>query len=116
MLRLVTDENFRGPILDGMRLRHPELDIVRVQDVDLAGADDPTILAWAAAENRVLLTHDRKTMQRYVEDRISGGLPMPGVCIVSDKMPVGQAIEQLLFVVFCGLEDEWKDQILQLPL
>ena len=52
MLRLLADENFNGDIVRALLLRQPDLDIVRVQDVDLAGVDDPDILAWAAANER----------------------------------------------------------------
>ena len=48
MLRLLTDENFNGDIIRGLLLREPDLDLVRVQDVGLAGNDDQEILAWAA--------------------------------------------------------------------
>ncbi len=48
MLRLAADENFNGNIVRGLLRRRPDLDIVRIQDVGLAGADDPAILAWAA--------------------------------------------------------------------
>ena len=58
MLLLVADENFNNDILRGLLRRKPELDIVRIQDVGLSGASDPTVLEWAAEQNRVLLTHD----------------------------------------------------------
>lgn len=48
MLRFVADENFNNDIVRGLLRRTPELDIVRVQDVELSGADDPTVLDWAA--------------------------------------------------------------------
>lgn len=35
MLRLVSDENFNGDIVRGLLLRHPALDLRRVQDVGL---------------------------------------------------------------------------------
>ncbi|WP_179131153.1 hypothetical protein [Candidatus Entotheonella palauensis] len=41
MLRLLSDENFHGDIIRGLRLQHPNLDLLRVQDVGLEGADDP---------------------------------------------------------------------------
>lgn len=41
MLRFAADENFNADIVRGLRRRLPELDIVRVQDVGLSGADDP---------------------------------------------------------------------------
>ena len=41
MLRLAFDENLNNDILRGLLRRAPALDIVRVQDADLGGADDP---------------------------------------------------------------------------
>ena len=52
MLRLLADENFNGDIVRALLLREPDLNIVRVQDVGLAGVDDPDILAWAATNDR----------------------------------------------------------------
>ena len=65
MLRLAADENFNSDIVRGLLRRKPGLDIVRIQDVGLSGADDPTVLEWAAREGRVLLTHDVTTITRY---------------------------------------------------
>jgi predicted nuclease of predicted toxin-antitoxin system len=61
-VRLLTDENFNGSILRGLIKRLPKLDVVRIQDVGLIHADDPTILEWAANEQRILLTHDVATI------------------------------------------------------
>ena len=44
MLRLAADENFNNDIVRGLLRRKPELDIVRIQDVGLSGAEDPTVL------------------------------------------------------------------------
>lgn len=56
MLRFVADENFNGAVVRGLLRRVPSVDIVRVQDVGLSGAEDPAILDWAGREGRVLLT------------------------------------------------------------
>lgn len=61
MLRFLGDENLKGDIQRGLLRRQPELDLVRVQDVGLSGSDDPTVLAWAAEQGRIVLTHDRAT-------------------------------------------------------
>ena len=50
MLGLLADENFNGDIMRALLLRQPDLDILRVQDVGLAGVGDPDILAWASRE------------------------------------------------------------------
>ena len=65
MLRFISDENFNGDIVRGLFLRQPDLDLLRVQDVGLGTVDDPTILSWAAKNNRLLLTHDRATMPDF---------------------------------------------------
>lgn len=79
MIRFAADENFNHDIVRGLLRRTPHLDIVRVQDVGLSGADDATVLEWAAREGRVLLTHDVSTLTRYAYERVQAGKPMPGV-------------------------------------
>jgi predicted nuclease of predicted toxin-antitoxin system len=55
------------------------VDVVRVQDIGLTGADDPTVLARAAEHGRVLITHDVETVTRFAFERVDTGLPMPSV-------------------------------------
>jgi predicted nuclease of predicted toxin-antitoxin system len=116
VLKLVSDENFNGDILRGLFRRVPELDIVRVQDVGLDATPDPDILAWAASEDRILLTHDRETMPNFAYDRVRAGEPMPGVFVVSDLMPIGQAIDEIRLAVDCLLPEECKDLVRFFPL
>lgn len=114
---LLADENFNGRILRGPVRRVPELDVVRVQDVpEIFTAKDPVILEWAAAENRIILSHDISTMASFAYERIQAGRPMPGVFQVSAAMPVGQAIEELELIVRAGRAGEWKGQVRFLPL
>ncbi len=93
MLRLAADENFNGDIVRGLLLRRPELDLIRIQDAGLEGADDPTVLAWAAENDRILLTHDRATMPDFAYARLGSGQPMPGLFVLNDRFPVRQAID-----------------------
>ena len=116
MLLLAADENFNGNIVRGLLQRQPALDIVRLQDVELSGADDPRVLEWTAQEGRVLLTHDVSTMTRYAYERVQEGQPMPGVFEVSRDLPIGRAIEEILLLAECSLEGEWEGQAQYLPL
>jgi predicted nuclease of predicted toxin-antitoxin system len=79
MLRLAADENFNGDIVRGLLRRNQKLDIVRVQDVGLSGANDPSVLQWAADQGRIVVTHDISTLAKHALDRVAGGQPMPGV-------------------------------------
>jgi len=116
MLRFVADENFNNDIVRGMLRRAPDLDIVRVQDVELSGADDPTALDWAARTGRILLTHDVKTITQHAYERVRAGLPMPGVFEVSRAVPISVAIDDLVLLAECSLDDEWDGQVRYLPL
>jgi predicted nuclease of predicted toxin-antitoxin system len=73
MLRFLADENFNNDILRGLLRRQPDLDVVRVQDIGLSGAADPTLLGWAAQQGRIILTHDVTTMTRYAYERVQAG-------------------------------------------
>jgi len=112
MLKLLADENFDNTILRGLFRWKPDADILRVQDVALAGADDPTVLAWAAEEGRVLLTHDVSTITKYAYERVEKGYPMPGVIEVRTDAPIGQIIEDILVVLECIATGELEGQIL----
>ena len=116
MLRLLADENFNDEIVRGLLLRQPGLDLVRVPDVGLAGADDPDILAWAAENNRIVLTYDRATMSDYAYERVAAGEGMAGVFILNDRFPVGRAINEILLMDACSEQAEWNGRAVHVPL
>ena len=116
MLKLACDENLNNNILRGLFRKRSDLDIVRIQDAGLTGADDPTVLEWAARENRVLLTHDVATITRYAYERLDAGHAMPGVFEIDPFAPMGQVIEDVLLLAEFSFEGEWEGQIAYIPL
>jgi hypothetical protein len=114
--RLLADENFHADIVRGLRLRLAELDLVRVQDVQLRSADDPTILEWAAANDRILLTHDRATMPGFAYDRVTKQAPMPGVFVINDHVAIRDAIDELQIIIECTQPHEWNSLVAFIPL
>ena len=115
MLRLAADENFNGDIVRGLLRRNPEVDIVRLQDAGLSGADDRSVLQWAADHGRVLITHDISTLAKCALDRVAAGQPMPGVFEVRSVAPIGQMIDDRILLVECSIEGEWEGQVRFLP-
>lgn len=116
MLRFAADESLNARILRGLLRQIPDLDIMRIQDTDLSGADDRAVLQWAADTGRVLLTHDVKTITRWAYDRIEAGEPMPGVVEVGQDIPVGAAIEDLVLLATAGVPEDCEQRIIYLPL
>jgi hypothetical protein len=83
MLRFLTDEDFDGRLTSALLARVPGLDLVRTQDTGLMHTPDPDILAWAAGEGRIVLSHDRNTMyprKRWSAD--AGPLCRGSACLV----------------------------------
>ena len=63
-----------------------------------------------------MLTHDRATMPGYAYQRVVAGETMMGVFVVSDRLPVGQAIEEILLMDSCSEQTEWQGLVVYLPL
>ena len=114
-MRFVADENFDNRILRGLLLRKPDLDIVRVQDLEIAGTDDDSVLAWADRAERVLLTHDQRTVPQYAYERLQRGETVAGVIVVKDTLSLGSVIEDILLIAEATSADEWVNQVQRLP-
>src|SRR6516165_7455231 len=95
MLRLLIDEDVHGDIVEGLRRKLPAIDFVRVVDVGLGHSADSRILEWAAQEERVVVSVDKKTLAVDAWDRVARGLPMPGVAILRTILTIGHAINEL---------------------
>jgi predicted nuclease of predicted toxin-antitoxin system len=116
MIPLAVDENFDHHIVRALSRRIPGLDARTVADAGLAGADDPTVLEWAAREGRVLLTHDVRTMTRFAYERVARGEPMPGVIEVRARSPIGEVLDDLMLIVLCSTLDDFRGQVFYVPL
>jgi hypothetical protein len=116
MLRLVSDEDVHDDIIRGLKRRQPDLDIVRVVDVELGRTPDPIILEWAAREDRVLITGDVNTMVGSAWGRVHSALPLAGVLALRENVGIGRVIEDILLVAQCATAAEIRDQVWYIPL
>lgn len=111
MLRLASDADVHGDIIRGLRRRLPEIDLVRVQDALPEGTRDVEILAWAAAEKRILVTNDRNTMVGFAYQRVTAGHWLPGVIATTNEQSIGAAIDDILLIAEYMPEAEIGDQV-----
>jgi hypothetical protein len=116
VIELLVDQNFNEDIVDGLTRLDANLEITYARHVGLDAAADETLLDWCAAHGLVLLTHDRKTIPPLAYARIAAGLPVPGVFLVSNQVPKGQAIDEILLAIHCLTADDCKDQVHYFPL
>ena len=115
MVRILTDNDFHGRIIRGLLRRRPGFDVIRVQDIGLAGAMDPEILVWAAENDRIVATRDHNTMIGYARARMAAGEVMPGLFVVDHSAPIGRTLDTLLLIDDDSQHSEWSNRIEFLP-
>ena len=116
MIAFLVDQNFNAHIVDGLTRRNSLMELIHVRDIGLAAADDSVVLERAAIQGLVLLIHDRQTIPSFAYQRIAKGLPMPGVFLVRDDMPIAKAIEQILIAAYCFSSEECKGVVRYFPI
>ncbi len=114
-MKFLADENFNNDILRGVWRRIPDARFIRVQDTEIAGADDPRVLEYAAEQGYIVLSHDVNTMRGYFYDRIKAELPTPGLFLVHKRTSIGEVIDALELIILASDESEWLGQATYLP-
>ena len=116
MLRLLIDQDLDHSILRGLLLRVSNLDVVTAHQVGLSNASDPEVLAWAAKQERIIVTHDRRTMPYHATSRIARAEKVAGMVVVSKQLPISRVINDLEIIVSCSDMIEWQNIVKHLPL
>jgi hypothetical protein len=110
------DNDLRESIVVGVRRREPTVTFTRVRQHGMRTASDEAILAFAAERGLIVVTQDVNTMTAEAYRRISRQLPMAGLAVAREEVPVGPAIESLLMIWAASEAEEWRDRVEYLPL
>ena|SRR5215472_3940301 len=116
MIRFMADADLNDAIPRGCRRREPALDFRSANDANLEGLIDPDVLTLASAEDRILVSHDFQTMPRHFGDFLKARGSSPGMILVPQHMPIGEAMEELLLIWGASYSEEWRDRWRALPL
>lgn len=114
-VRFQADSDLNEDIVMGVVRREPMIDFQTASEANLRGLLDQRVLALAANENRILVSHDRRTMPRHFADFIVNE-KSPGVVIIAQNVSVNAAIEELLLIWAASDAQEWRNLIVDLPL
>jgi len=114
VIRFQADADLRQAIVIGTIRRQPSLDFQSANEAGFEGIKDAEVLAIAARDARVLVTHDRKTMPnefgQFITSRTSSG-----VLILSQNLPINEAIDAIILVWEASTAEEWINQIMTFP-
>ncbi|MCY7322844.1 MAG: DUF5615 family PIN-like protein [Phormidesmis sp. CAN_BIN36] len=114
-VRYQADADLNQGIVTGVLRREHTIDFQTASAAGLRGVKDPEVLAIAAQQGRILVSHDRRTMPSEFAEFIVNS-QSAGVIIVSRKLPIEVAIEELLIIWAASSLEEWLDRIAKLPL
>jgi hypothetical protein len=114
-IRFQADADFNQNIVRAVRRRQPAIDFQTADEAGLRGVGDLEVLAASARESRILVSHDRRTMPQHFSEFLTQQ-HSPGVFLLSQYLPISQAVEELLTVWEASEAEEWVDTIQALPL
>ena len=115
-LTFQADADLDGRVLRGLRRAAPEIDIRSAADAGLAALDDLQVLRLTAADGRVLISQDRRTMPGHFQRLVRSGANSPGVVLLREGISISTAIEQRLLLWAASEADEWTNRLLWIPL
>ena len=114
-LRFQADEDLNETFIFAIRRREPGLDFQTASQAGLKGLKDPQVLALATQANRILVTHDKRTMPRHFAEFIQTATS-PGVLLVPQQLSVATVVEEIILLWSATEPSEWTNRIVWLPL
>jgi len=114
-IRFQADADLNQVIVSAVVRRVPAIDFRTAMSAGLAGLNDLDVLAVAARDNRILVTHDQATMPRHFVEftRLQGS---PGLIIVPQHLPLREAADDLILIWTATNAEEWTNRIAFLPI
>ncbi len=114
-IRFQADADLNQIIVSAVLRRVPAIDFRTATAAGLAGLDDPEVLARAAGDGRILVTHDQTTMPRHFGE-FAQAQHSPGLLVVPQHLPLRQVAEDLILIWTATEADEWTNRIAFLPI
>ncbi len=112
--RFQADADLNEDIVKGVLRRESVIDFQTATVAGLRGLSDLEVLAFAAEEGRILVSHDRKTMPqtfgKFIQNKAS-----PGLFLISQKTDLLIAIESVLLAWIASDHEEWINRMVAIP-
>lgn len=118
LIHFLFDENVPLVIPSQLKQVEPSIQFYTIGDstAPAKGTLDADILSWIEANGCLLVTNNRATMPAHLQEHLSQGHHVPGIVQLPRRMDIRLVLEDLLLIYGAGEPDEFKDQIIYLPL
>ena len=114
-IRFQADADLNEWIIHAVRRRNPAIDFQTADEGGIRGLPDPDVLAFAAGEGRILVSHDCNTMPIHFAQFVASQ-HSPGVFRIAQDLPIGPATDGLILVWEASDAKEWIDVLEWIPL
>lgn len=114
-VRFQADADLNQIILSAVLRREPAIEFRTASAAGLAGVRDPEVLARAAGDDRILVTHDQTTMPRHFGEFVQSQRS-PGLIVVPQHLPLRQIVDDIILIWTATEAREWIDRIAFLPI
>ena len=114
-IRFQADADLDRTIITALLRLEPRIDFQTAHEAGLKGLPDHEVLALAARDGRVLVSHDQSTMPYHFAEFIQEN-ESAGVFIIPQGWPYFIAAEELLLMWAASEAEEWVNCICHLPL
>jgi hypothetical protein len=114
--RYLADNDLREQIIIGVLRRAPDVEFLRARDLGLANLPDAVVLAYAARQGLVVVSHDVNTMSATAYERLAAGQEIHGLLIARQTGNLGAVVDSLVLIATSSESEEWRGRVVFLPL
>lgn len=115
-VRFLADADLNRAIVSGLLRREPAIDFLTAGAAGVIGLADPEILALAAEQHRVIVSHDVGTMPAHFRDYRNAGKLSAGLFLIPQSLDIATGIDELLLIWLASESSEWENRLEWLPL
>jgi hypothetical protein len=115
-IRYQADNDLNQLIVAATFRKQPGIDFKTAQKAQLDNLDDVTVLRRAAAEGRILVSHDKTTMPRHFASFLREGYDSPGVLLVIPQNAMLRSVVETLVLIWAdNTPEDWRNAITIIP-
>lgn len=90
--------------------------IIGDEGAPVRGTSDPEILKWCEQNHFILVTNNRRSMPRHLDDHLAEGRSILGVITIDLNAPMRVVLEDLILTAGASHKDELLNRIVYIPL
>jgi predicted nuclease of predicted toxin-antitoxin system len=114
--RFLADNDLNDAIVRGTLRREPSIEFTRLRELGLEEYADRDVLAFAARQQWIVVSHDVNSMTDAAFTILRAGAPMHGLLLVHQRDALAPTIESLILIWSASEAEEWIGLVEHLPL